>query len=245
MKQSIIFFTTILTLIITSCKSPVEDNNNSLPYEPEPFHLYAFEIVKYDKPEYIKNVIVLEVEGKMSWNWGGAASIELRSKVGENPYVELGDGYYINNWYVETPFYYVWDYIYPCLIDKTWEELKLDDREGVVKPMDDAKIIMRNPASELYYIDYSEIDAYFGTKLADMFPERLSPLVTGNDVLGAVGIRDSVYMEERYGEGAYHECIDVCTKIGEQYIEYIKQLYESGELLKIARRSKYFYYHQL
>lgn len=237
MKQCIIFLSTILALIITSCKSPVENNNNSSPLVPYPFFMYEFEILKYDNPEYINNVLINEYEGKLNWIWSGAAHIKLRSMVGKNPYVELGDGYYLTNWYVARPFYNSGTYIYPCLINKTWDELKLNDTLYGIEPMEDVEIIMRHPASELYYIDYPELDAYFGTKLADMFPEKFaSSIETSADILSFGGITDSVFMERKYGEGAFHECIDACTEVGEHYIENIKQLYKSGELFKIAKK---------
>lgn len=238
MRKCILILSAVLVLI--ACKSPINGSDNNHPCDVLRENFFLFEILKLEYPEYLDNVTINEycVKDSFCWTYWGVNSMFLPSKRAENPLVELGDGYYITNWYVLYPFYgygHQENHIAPCIINKKWEDVKGKACGPLfTRPWDDIEVLARFPASELYTIDYPVLDAYFGVNQTEMLPAKFRTVAQG--LVAPEMTCDSIYIEGRCGAGSYHECVEACTKIGEMYVDLVKQLYDSGVLFDLAQR---------
>lgn len=198
---------------------------------PTPGCLYMnFQIIKFEDPSH-KDYVLARTGTTCFFLHADYFAPELY--LGESPYIDLGDGYLLTNWYVRYPFYPTPNESVPYLLNVRWNDDKLYEfyPRWPYDSIDSADILVRHPNAEVYEISWRDIDKYFGTKLTYMLPEEYREWDGGMRSETFYGY-DPTYAFMRKN----HPAFLLYDSIGHVYIDKIFQLQEKGELFNVAKK---------
>lgn len=192
--------------------------------------LLRFEILKLKKEEYKNYAILSYFSNDSIYGFHTSNPFFCIQQYG-SPLVELGDGYFVTHWGYSGLIYSTWSIHIPTLVDMTWEELLEKATIGISMTWEKNEVReIREPASEVYYISYKELDEYYGVSQESLFDE--------NNPYRETGLTTDIYIACYENLPYYADCV----RVGQIYIDRIKALYEEGKLFDVAEKLDIKYY---
>lgn len=240
-----IFIIVLAASILFSCE------NRHVPYTPDNLEL-SMCIVKFDNPKFTQYVVA-EREGHTypdtvytedgfymlkrqhhtlgttMYGIRGVGAVYQELFLGSNPYIELGDGFYLEDW--------KWGgfiYVDEALLDLKWEELK-DRRQ--VWPMN-AKVVLPEFQPEYRIVNRKQIDEFLGiqctapiSSISQMPIDYLRPLFmwkynTLQELQDSIMLspHENITLEEYNAEVARQDSLQIV------YVERLKEIIRDGKL---------------
>lgn len=143
----------------------------------------GFQIIKFTEPEYANYVIANTV-----WDLSSDTLVPYTyirncesALIGQYPYVNLGDGYFLTHWWscgtMSVNIVYM-----PVLINVKWEDLQSQEQRWA---WDNAGVIAERPFTECYTISSYEVDKYFGIRMQDLLQKGQCQYYNEDSVLCA------------------------------------------------------------
>ena len=228
MKKCIVILQVCLVCLLGCICSGCE-NHNSM--QPAGQSIY-FQIIKFTKPEYANYVIANTV-----WDLSSDTLIPYHhiktcesSLIGEYPYVNLGDGYFLTHWWTCGTMSVNIVYM-PVLINVKWNELQSLNQRWA---WNEAGVIAERPFTECYHFSSEDVDKYFGIRMQDLLQKGQCQYYNEDSVLYA----DAKY----FWDGSFPCGLDEVApdmynhliRVGEQYEQMIQQIFDNGDMKKLS-----------
>lgn len=214
----------LLGSVCSGCKSRMDIN--------KPEGIY-FQIIKFTNPEYANYVLASPV-----WN---SKSDTLRVfpyiktcesiSVGKYPYIDLGDGYFLTRWWTSGTMSLSYDYM-PVVINVKWENVQSKNQRWA---WNEAGVIEERPFTKCYTLSSNDVDKYFGIRMQELLQKGQCQHYGKDSVL----FYDCKYYWD--GEllcGLCEDAPDMYNHliwVGEQYEQMIQEIFDRGDLKKVAQ----------
>lgn len=192
-----------------------------------------FQVIKFSKSEYAKYVIACPVWNSQSDTLMAFPYIKTCESisVGKYPYIDLGDGYFLTHWWSSGTMNMHNDYM-PVVINVKWENVQSKDQRWA---WDKAGVIAERPFTKCYTLSSNDVDKYFGIRIRDLLQKGQCQYYNEDSVLCA----DAKYFWDGslscgLGEVA-PDMYNHLIWVGEQYEQMIQEIFERGDLRKVAQ----------